>query len=146
MPIAFSQVAAVQPSDDKVKMSSPGSGEVLKSCLSARLEWEYALKEKALVRGKLVPYWNYLSVNLKVSANEDMSDPLVDVHLPDHITSWRLAVLPEHKYYWQIIPRDKDGDQQVSGPRFRWASRSVGGLLVLLEDTTGSMVLGPRCS
>ena len=101
---ASPQVAAAEPSSDQVKMSSPANGEVLQSCSTARLEWEYAIKEKALVRGRLLPYWNYLSVNLKVSPNEDMSHPLVDVHLPDHITSWCLAVLPEHKYYWQIIP------------------------------------------
>ena len=115
LPVAFSQMPAVQASDDKVKGSFPADGEVLKSFLTARLEWEYAIKEKAVIGGTLLPYWNYLSVNLKVSSNEDMSKPLVDVDLPDHITSWRLAVPSEHKYYWQIIPRDENGDHPDLG-------------------------------
>src|SRR5215469_9138049 len=95
LPVAFSQPVTVYSSDDNVTMRFPGNEEVLKSSLTVRLEWEYALKEKAWVRGRLLPYWNYLSVNLKVSPNEDMRNPLVDVHLSDHITSWCLSVLPD---------------------------------------------------
>jgi hypothetical protein len=43
LPIAFSEVEAVQPSDDRAKMSCPTNGGVLKSFLTARLEWEYAV-------------------------------------------------------------------------------------------------------
>src|SRR5215469_9912659 len=72
LPVAFSQPVTVYSSDDNVTMRFPGNEEVLKSSLTVRLEWEYALKEKAWVRGRLLPYWNYLSVNLKVSPNEDI--------------------------------------------------------------------------
>ena len=114
-PSAPARIESNPSSDSKVKGSFPADEEVLKSFLTARLEWEYAIKEKAVIGGTLVPYWNYLSVNLRVSPHEDMSRPLVDVDLPDHITSWRLAVLPEHKYYWQIIPRDENGDHPDLG-------------------------------
>jgi hypothetical protein len=106
MPVAIAQTATAQASNDRITMNSPADGELLKSFLTAKLSWGYAATREETV-GDGVPRvrWNYYGgVRLKVSANEDMRDPLTDVRLQGNVTSWCLAVLPNHKYYWQIIP------------------------------------------
>jgi Trehalase len=135
LPVAFSQAAAVQPPDDKVQMTSPANGDVLPSTLTAKLRWEYAERVMILADGTRLPYWNYLSLNLKVSPNEDMSNPLTDVDLPDHITNWCLAVSPNHKYFWQIIPRDEKGDHPDLGFKATFTSGEP-----QIDETTDSSV------
>ena len=72
--------------------------------LTATLTWEYPNKR---VNNSLLPY---SGVHLKISPHPDMADPIVDTKLPDHVTSFRLAVAPESTYYWRVLPFDKEGD------------------------------------
>jgi hypothetical protein len=82
---------------NSLKVIYPLDGETIENSLTAILKWQYPYKEDKN------PYY---SINLKVSQNSDMSDPLVDVPLKDHQTFYQLAVLPETTYYWEITPSD----------------------------------------
>jgi hypothetical protein len=121
--VPSSLVGTIESSNDRVKVISPSNGEVIDTFLTAKLEWEYGIRETAVIGGTRVSYWNFVGVKLKVSNNEDMSNSLVSVSLPDHITSWRLSVLPMQKYYWQVTPCDENGE--------------VPGLAVRASFTTG---------
>ncbi len=48
-------------------------------------------------------------VMLRVSTQKDLSQPLVDVQLPENQTSHRLALVPATTYYWQVTPCDGNG-------------------------------------
>src|SRR4051794_1901872 len=82
----------------------PSSAEPLKAgaepdSLTATLSWNYPTQRTD--GGGLAPY---SGVHLKISTHQNMADPIVDIKLPDHVTSFRLAVAPEGAYYWQLWP------------------------------------------
>jgi hypothetical protein len=72
--------------------------------LTATLTWGYPNKR---VKGGIAPY---SGVHLTISTHPDLSSSIVDAKIPDHVNSFRLAVTPDSKYYWRILPFDKDGE------------------------------------
>jgi hypothetical protein len=134
---ADAPIALSEASDEKVKMSSPANGQVLEGFLTARLKWEYAAtRERSEHEGRRRTTWErYESVGLKVSASEDMSNPLVDIRVSDGVTNYCLTVLPHHKYYWQIIPRDKNGDRPDVGFKATFTSGEP-----RIDETTESSI------
>jgi hypothetical protein len=72
--------------------------------LTATVTWEYPNRR---VKGGLAPY---SGVHLKISRHPDLSSPIVDAKIPDHVNSFRLAVAPNSKCYWRLLPFDKDGE------------------------------------
>jgi Trehalase len=72
--------------------------------LTATLSWDYPNKR---VHDSLLPF---SGVHLRISPHQDMADPVLDIKLPEHVTSFRLAVAPESTYYWLVVPFDSDGE------------------------------------
>ena len=75
----------------------PTDGAQLDSPLAVKLRWTYP------VDSALHPASN---IHLIVSSHEDGSAPIVDVTLPENVTTYRLAVVPQTTYFWQAIPMD----------------------------------------
>jgi hypothetical protein len=85
-------------SDASIKLLAPANGAVLDSFLTAVLRWKYPEHP-----GSPFPF---LHVNLRVSTRPDLSRPIANVELDDAHTSYRLALVPETEYYWQVTPTD----------------------------------------
>ena len=77
---------------------SPAEGAVLDSFLTAVLRWEYPQRPESVSPSP------FLRVNLQVADNPKYTAPLANVDLDDHQTSWRVALVPEKKYYWRLTP------------------------------------------
>jgi hypothetical protein len=82
--------------DVPLRIVSPADGALLDSFLTAILRWQYPWRGSA-------PF-PFLNINLKVSMHSDMSGPIVDIDLRDHQTAYRVALVPETTYYWQVTP------------------------------------------
>jgi len=59
------------------------------------------------VKAGLAPY---SGIHLTIAPHPDLSSPIVNARLPDHVNSLRLAAAPDSKYYWHILPFDKGGE------------------------------------
>ena len=92
---------AASASEPPLKLVSPANGEVLESFLTAVLRWEYPQRPQS------VSPMPFLHVTLQVADNPQYSAPLVNVDLNDNQTSYRLALLPEKKYYWRLTPYEE---------------------------------------
>ena len=86
-----------EPAVDALRIVAPEDGSTTESFLTAILRWQYTL------RADLQPIIN---IRLRVSEQPDLDEPIVDVDLRDHQTSYRLAVVPGTTYYWEIVPVD----------------------------------------
>ena len=95
-------------SNESIKLASPTNGAVLDSFLTGILRWQYPQRSSA-------PF-PFLHVNLQVSSRPDLSRPIVNVDLDDSHTSFRLALMPETKYYWQVMPIDFVKDVRTNYP------------------------------
>jgi hypothetical protein len=76
--------------------------------LTATLTWDYLTKTGTSAFGEmLLPYaW----LNLAVSLQENLENPIINVRLPEDKTSYQLAVAPDTNYYWAVIPADEQGE------------------------------------
>jgi hypothetical protein len=81
-----------------LKLISPAEGAVLDSFLTAVLRWEYPQRPESVSPSP------FLRVNLQVADNPKYIAPLANVDLDDHQTSYRVALVPEKKYYWRLTP------------------------------------------
>ena len=88
----------VPSAEHPLKLVSPADGETVESFLTAVLRWEYPQRPAAAA-----PF-PFLRVNLQVADNPQYANPLVNVELDDHQTSFRVALAPERKYHWRLIP------------------------------------------
>jgi hypothetical protein len=79
---------------DGIYLISPARNEVLDSFLTAVLQWSYPIQYSTSSCG----------VNLKISPNEDMSQPIVDIRLGDGTTEYRVALAPNTQYFWSVVP------------------------------------------
>src|ERR1039457_1404415 len=89
---------SVPPAERPLKLISPADGAVLDSFLTAVLRWEYPQRPASAA-----PF-PFLRVNLQVADNLQYTIPLINVDLDDHQTSYRVALVPEQKYYWRLTP------------------------------------------
>jgi hypothetical protein len=85
------------------------SGEVLNpGFLTAALTWKYPTKPgESQYDEMLLPY---AGVILRVSLQENLQDPFINLRLPEDKTSYRLAVIPDTTYYWAVVPFDEHGE------------------------------------
>jgi hypothetical protein len=84
-----------------VETVEPRDGQTIESFLTATLSWKLQRVETANA-GSLPA--RHESVELIVSAQPDLGRPIVDVRLPAAETTYRLALRPNTKYYWQVTP------------------------------------------
>jgi hypothetical protein len=99
--------------------------------LTAVLTWDYPTKPgKNQYDEMLLPY---ASVNLLVSLNENLQDPIVNVRLPEDETAYRLVVVPNTTYYWAIIPIDEGGEHPEAAVRDHF-STSMPNIEDVLDD------------
>lgn len=83
--------------------------------LTVALTWEYPRKPGESQYGAmLLPY---AGVILRVSLQENLQDPFIDLRLPEGKTSYRLAVVPDTTCYWAVIPFDKQGEHREASSR-----------------------------
>lgn len=87
-----------------LKLISPADGETLESFLTAELRWAYPQRPRSAA-----PF-PFLWVNLQVADNPQYTAPLVNLNLDDHQTSFRVALVPEKKYYWRLTPFEGNPD------------------------------------
>ena len=87
---------------------------VLDTALTATLRWTYWLNASS--------HHPASKTHLIVSSHEDASSPIVDVMLPEDVTTYRLAVVPRTTYFWQAIPIDGSTPQNDSIIRGRFTS------------------------
>ena len=106
VPVLSAQVSGIKGSDDSLKMLKPGKNQTLDTFLTATIEWQYPIREKVLIDHTQYFWWNYRSVTLTVFSQEGRQ-PIVNVELPNDQTFWRFAVLPAHKYFWQLSASSK---------------------------------------
>src|SRR5215472_2437112 len=105
-----------------VEVGSPGTRPGEKSgpgFLTAALYWEYPTKPGKSQYGEmLLPY---AGVILRVSLQENLQNPFIDLRLPEDKTSFRLSVAPDTIYYWAVIPFDEHGEhpEASSSQQFR---------------------------
>lgn len=99
-------------------MVAPANGEVLDTFLTATLEWEYPICQRVVVDG-VTKHREWRYVRLKLSKSRDFSHPVIDVIIPENVTRYRMAVVPETTYYWQILPIAYDGEGEYSEFGFR---------------------------
>jgi hypothetical protein len=102
---------------DALQIVSPSDGEDLDSFLTVILRWRYPMRATRRVNGVDYPYFCYVGVSLRLSSRPDLRDPIVDAILPEDRTSYRLALLPETTYYWQLTPLDEGGERPAGAVR-----------------------------
>jgi hypothetical protein len=110
----FAAGAAAAESTSRPAVVSPSDGATLDSALTVVLRWAYP----AYAEG----YAPSSKTLLLISTREDLSDPLVQVELPENRTTFRLAVAPQTTYYWQTTPCDGKGPQPGQAVRSRFTS------------------------
>jgi hypothetical protein len=119
--LAASNTVCAQPAEpvgDALRIVAPNDGSTTESFLTAILRWQYTL------RADLQPIIN---IRLRVSERADFGEPIVDVALRDHQTSYRLAVVPGTTYYWEIVPFDVTPQgRQFDMPRAARAKYTAG--------------------
>jgi hypothetical protein len=105
-----------------IQIVSPADGEEIADFLTVALCWQYPMRSERVVGGIPYPYFNYPQVVLRVSANPDLSQPLVDLVLRDNQTAYRMALLPQTTYYWQVTPVDEEGERPECAARARFTT------------------------
>ena len=90
------------------KIISPSEGATLATPLTAVLQWEYQLREDYPL-----PYTDW---RVTVSTQTNLAEPLVTANLKDGQTELRVAVKPETKYFWRIMPFELKDGKEVEHP------------------------------
>jgi len=96
-----------------IRPLSPTDGEWIDSFLTATLRWSYPIDFTASPCG----------VHLKVSTKKDLSEPLVDTHLGDVKTEYRIALMPNTPYFWSVVPVVKNDQQWQEFPEYGFCCR-----------------------
>ena len=94
---------------------SPSEGQILDTFLTSTLRWDLRIQEKVKIFDKERLNWYIKNFRLTVSKNKDMSEPLIDLTIPGNILTYRIAAVPETKYYWRVIPSDDKGEHPETG-------------------------------
>jgi hypothetical protein len=99
--------AAVQPG---VQLDEPHNGQTIESSLTAVLRWAPCDEKWPDATEN-----SRASLQLTVSSRKDFQRPLVDLNLDSKATSYRLALRPNTKYFWRVVPCDSRGPQPAAG-------------------------------
>lgn len=91
-----------------IKIVAPADNEALATFLSTTLRWEYAARPRAAA-----PF-PFLAMKLEVADNEAFASPIVKATVDDHQTSYRMALEPEKKYFWRLIPLEQNGEPKTN--------------------------------
>jgi hypothetical protein len=91
--------AAPETAGPGIRIVEPRDGQTTDSFLTAVLRW--APRDGNADKAKSPP-WE--AIQLTVSPREDLGRPVVDVRLGPSETSYRLALRPNTKYFWQATP------------------------------------------
>jgi hypothetical protein len=97
---------------------SPANGATLDTCLTATLRWQYPAQG--------ADYAPAAKTLLQVSLREDLNSPIVSVELAENVTTYRLAVVPQTTYHWEIAPFDEKGLRRDRSARGRFTSGAPG--------------------
>jgi len=133
-PLLRAQVVGVKGSDDWLRAPTFEKNQIDGTFLSASIVWDYPIREMVLIHGTEYLWWNYRSITLKVASQED-GKSIVEVELACNVTSWRFAVVPGHRYSWELTPKD---DERLR-PEFR-VQGSFTAVQPFVHETTDSGV------
>jgi hypothetical protein len=100
---AGSALGQTNDAEQPVKLLAPADGETLTTFLSAALKWEYPGRPRS------ASPFPFLAMKLQVADNEGFAAPIVDTTVDDHQTGYRVALEPEKKYFWRLIPLEANG-------------------------------------
>jgi hypothetical protein len=122
---------------DALAIISPADGSTTEDFLTATLRWEHPIRRE--YNG--APYFDYAGVSLRVSQREDLSAPFISVDLPENRTYYRLAVVPQATYYWEVVPRDEQGLRPDKAARARF---TTGASYIRADATDEERFRNPR--